>query len=105
MNADLEAARRVKDQLRQRLAGDERLRGVGLVRVDDPVGSFAVVVRVAHIEHVAELGLPERVDGVTVQLLVVGDVTALVDDQAEAEATSSGDRPPVPAREDDETAG
>lgn len=76
MTGDLEAARRVKSHLLERLSADSRLRGIGLTPQPDAPGSFSVVVRVTEVSDIGELDLPAAMEGVAVQVAVVGDVVA-----------------------------
>jgi hypothetical protein len=64
-------ARAAKARLRQRLAGDRRVNGVGLTRVD---GGWALSVNVVDAGDAPEL--PGSVDGVPVRVRVVGQITA-----------------------------
>ncbi len=77
MSADRDAAQRVKQQVLVLLQDDPRLRGVGIARVRDTPGAYAVVVRVAEPVHVVALNLPTSVDGVPISVTTVGDVVAL----------------------------
>ena len=70
MNDQLALARLVKDRLRQRLAGDARVLGVGLTRRAD---GFAIRVLVADLA-AAELALPPEVDGFPVEVKPVGEI-------------------------------
>lgn len=87
MTGDLEAARRVKDQLVEQLSADTRLRGIGLSPQPDALGSYAVVVRVTEVAYAQELGLPTTVDGVVVEVSAVGDVVALGPESSAEELT------------------
>jgi hypothetical protein len=69
----LSRARGVKDQLRDRLADDPRVLGVGLA--PRPNG-FAVRVLVADLAAAADLGLPPEIDGVAVDVNPVGEIHA-----------------------------
>jgi len=71
VNDQLALARLVKDRLRQRLAGDARVLGVGLTRRAD---GFAIRVLVADLAAAAELALPPEVDGFQVEVKPVGEI-------------------------------
>ncbi len=73
MSDQLALARLVKDRLRKRLAGDPRVRGVGLARRAD---GFAIRVLVTDLGAAAQLGLPAEVDGFAVEVNPVGEVHA-----------------------------
>jgi len=104
VTGDLEAARRVKIQLLERLSADSRLRGIGLAPQPDAPGSYAVVVRVTEVSYAQELDLPTAVDGVVVQVTTVGDIVAWEADTATGEAVvvdraagpDDSSTPPVP---------
>lgn len=71
MNDRLALARLVKDRLRQRLADDDRVLGVGIARRAD---GFAIRVLVADLGAAAELDLPPEVDGFAVEVNPVGEI-------------------------------
>ena len=73
MSDPLALAREVKDRLRQRLADDPRVLGVGLAPRTD---GFAVRVLVADAGAAAELGLPPEMDGVPLEVRPVGEIRA-----------------------------
>ena len=68
--ASLEAARAAKEQLDSALGGHPAVNGLGITRVD---GGFAVKVNLR--EAADDLAVPSEVDGVTVQVDVVGRIT------------------------------
>ena len=67
----MSAARAAKAHLRGLLAGDPRVNGVGITRAED---SYAVKVNVLSADDVPDV--PDAVDGVPVQLAVVGRISA-----------------------------
>lgn len=71
MSDQLALARLAKDRLRQRLAGDARVLGVGLARRAD---GFAIRVLVADLGAAVELALPPEVDGFVVEVKPVGEI-------------------------------
>ena len=73
MTDPLATARTVKDQLREQLAADPRVLGVGLAPRPD---GFAVRVLVADAGAADDLGLPTEVDGVPIVVNPVGEVHA-----------------------------
>jgi len=66
-----DAARAAKSRLASHLAGDQRVNGVGVVR-----RAQAYVVRVNVVADDDRPDLPAEVDGVPVQVDVVGPITA-----------------------------
>lgn len=100
MTPDLEAARRVKDDLTQRLRHDRRLGGIGLAPQKDAPGCYSVVVRVTEAAYVSELDLPAAVDGVAVRVSVVGEVLAWSGEEIvepEGGSTTEPDAPAAPS--------
>lgn len=95
MTDDLETARRVKNDLARRLGDDSRLGGIGLAPQRGAPGCFTVVVRVTEASYVRELDLPAAVDGVPVQVSVVGAVVASGAGQGLTASVPTEDRPPV----------
>ena len=73
MTDQLARARRVKDDLGTRVGGDPRVRGVGIAPGGD---GFVVRVLLADPGAAADLGLPAEVDGVAVDVVVVGEIRA-----------------------------
>jgi hypothetical protein len=71
VGAEIDAARAAKATLEQRLAGEQLVNGIGLVRVEDGWAVKVNLVRAA-----PELDLPREVDGVEVQTEVVGPIEA-----------------------------
>jgi len=71
VNDQLALARLVKERLRQRLADDPRVLGVGLAR---RVDGFAIRVLVADLGAAVELALPPEVDGFPVEVNPVGEI-------------------------------
>lgn len=69
--ADLQQARTAKSHLRTALSGRDGVRGIGLQPDGD---GYALRVNVEHPSDRA--GVPERVDGVPVDVRVVGAISA-----------------------------
>lgn len=69
--ASRDAARAAKSVLASRLSGDTRVNGIGITRQE---ASYAVKVNVLAEDDAPEV--PAEVDGVPVQVVVVGRVTA-----------------------------
>ena len=66
------AARAAKEVLRERLAGDPRVNGVGIARSK---GRYAVRVNIVDESDVPEL--PDEVEGIEVRIVVVGRLRPL----------------------------
>ena len=71
MPAGIEKARAAKAALRQRLAGEPLVNGVGLTRTRD---GWAVKINLVRAG--PELDLPREIDGVEVRTEVVGPIEA-----------------------------
>lgn len=69
----LDRARQVKDNLRASHGTDSRVRGIGVAPRAD---GFAVRVLVADAAAATDLALPAELDGVPVDVVVIGDVRA-----------------------------
>lgn len=67
----MSAARAAKAHVRQMLAGDDRVNGIGITRAED---SYAVKVNVVSSHDLPEV--PDVVDGVPVKVAVVGHISA-----------------------------
>lgn len=65
------AARAAKDRLRDQLAGDDRVNGIGITR-----WRHRYAVRVSVVDAGAVPDLPEEVDGIPVRVVVVGRIVA-----------------------------
>jgi hypothetical protein len=74
MAVDRDRALAAKQRLRDMLGDDAALRGIGISLVDQ---GYAVRVNVVDEEAVVRLGLPAEVDGVPVDVKVVGTIRAL----------------------------
>jgi len=71
VNDQLGLARLVKERLRDRLAGDARVLGVGLARRADGI---AIRVLVTDAGAAGELALPPEIDGFAVEVNPVGEI-------------------------------
>ncbi len=71
MGAEIDAARAAKSGLERRLAGEPLVNGLGLARAQ---GGWAVKVNL--VRAAPELDLPAEIDGVEVQVEVVGPIEA-----------------------------
>jgi hypothetical protein len=73
MPDQLAHAREVKDRIGAQLAGNSRVRGVGLTRRGD---GFAIRVLVSDAETTSALALPAELDGVAIEVSPVGEIHA-----------------------------
>ena len=72
--ADLDEARRAKDELKAALDGRDGVTGIGIAPDDD---GYGVLVRVLGDDAAARrLGVPRRVHGVAVHVRGTGPITA-----------------------------
>ena len=80
-----EIARAAKQQLREQLAGDSRVNGIGITRWHS---RYAVRVNVVDGADAPEL--PDAVNGVPVRVVVVGPITPQEGPHDDAASSSSG---------------
>ncbi len=69
-SSEREAARAAKQRLREQLAGDSRVNGIGLTRWQN-----GYAVRVNVVDPADAPDLPDTVEGVPVRVVVVGPIT------------------------------
>jgi hypothetical protein len=84
-SSERDAARAAKHHLREQLAGDSRVNGIGLTRWHD---GYAVRVNVVDAADAPDL--PKTVDGVPVRVVVVGQVAAQNESRDDAKPSSPG---------------
>lgn len=84
-SSEREAARAAKHQLREQLAGDSRVNGIGLTRWQN-----GYAVRVNVVDGADAPDLPETVEGVPVCVVVVGPITPQNESHDDATPSSPG---------------
>ena len=80
--ADLDQARNAKERIKERLAGKDGVRGIGIAAAGE--NGYLLKVNLAHPEALPDDDRPDELDGVEVRYEVVGDVRALDVDEPEA---------------------